>query len=765
MNDPQQHDRHAEIHRQIATALAELVPDDPSIPPHPYLRRHLAEHAAHGQVLDDEHVPPALLPWESSLTVRRLLAATGDQGPGSRWLQAWALLEPYARNVDPLSRASSLRLAHHKAAPSREDSTGPDTFDQSPVTPVWSDGTTPDNVWLVNGTPMSALATVRGESGRRPLVMAGDERGLLHALHHDGNTAYAPLHVHDGKITQILALPGDRMVATGSNDGSVAIVDAVQGQMVMRAVPRRPGTWVSSLALYRPADHTAVLLAAFSDGYLASLHPAVFHTVDVELPTLDEDRCLLSALPAPDSRSEWLLFAQHDRVYCFNGRWSRPLSRHAGRVRSIVALPTAGHYAVADEQGYLSLWEATQGGRAKQTALQQRSSAITSLLVSEMGTEPALLSTKADGGVCLWALPHLDPIGMSLPGRASPVTALTSIAGRRQPLLVTAGADGTVRSWPLSRETFQTAPARWDRVTASALSPGQPPVLATARAARISLGDVYRASEPRTVLKGHVASALAWPRLHGRPHLAAALDDSRIVLTDPDDAQAGILAELHGHHLPATTMVPLADTDADRLASGSADGSVCVWDLRSTTLLAKFRDHRFSVRCLATHRNTRGLYLASGGSDGAVRVWNVRQLQQHGPTIKCGQFFVNDIAFGTSTGDDRRMLVASAGQNGTLKLWDALTADQVGQLSPGDGELTAVTALALPAGRRLFAAAGRTSIHVWDPAADRRLLQIVTGETITALKSVGDRQSTDASLLLATGEAGTSVFRLHHDRI
>ncbi|MFE5406630.1 WD40 repeat domain-containing protein [Streptomyces sp. NPDC056580] len=765
MNEPLQHDRHAEIHRQIATALAELVPDDPSIPPHPYLRRHLAEHAAHGQVLDDEHVPPALLPWESSLRVRRLLAATGDQGPGSRWLQAWALLEPYARNVDPRSRASSLRLAHHKATPSQEASTGPDAFNQSPVTPVWSDGTTPDNVWLVNGSPVSALAAVRGESGKQPLVIVGDERGLLHALHHDGNTAYAPLHVHDGKIIQVLALPGDRMVATGSNDGSVAIVDAIQGQVILRAVPRRPGTWVSSLALYRPTDHTAVLLAAFSDGYLAPLHPVVFHTVDVALPTLEEDACLLSALPAPGGRSDWLLFAQHDRVYCFDGRWTRSLSRHAGRVRSIVALPTAGHYAVADEQGHLSLWDATQGGRARQTALQQGPSAITSLLVTALDAEAALLSTKADGGVCLWALPHLDAIGMPLSGRASPVTALTCIAGRRQPRLVTAGADGTVRSWPLSKATFQTAPARWDRVTASALSSGQPPVLATARAARISLGDVYRASEPRTVLKGHVATALAWPRLQGRPHLAAALDDSRIVLTDPGDAQAGVVAELHGHHLPAMTMVPLADTDADLLASGSADGSVCVWDLRRTTLLAKFRDHRFSVRCLATHRNRHGLYLASGGSDGAVRVWDVRQLQQLGPTIKCGQFFVNDIAFGTGIGADRRMLVASAGQNGTLRLWDAQTAHQVGQLSPGDGELTAVTALALPTGRRLFAAAGRTSIHVWDPAADRRPLQILTGETITSLKSVRDRQSTDASLLLATGEAGTTVFRLHHDRI
>lgn len=113
MSDPLETGRHTEIHRQIAAALAELVPEDPSLPPHPYLRRHLAEHAARGRVLDDTHVPPTLLPWESSLTVRRLLAAD-DAGPTDNpWLRAWARLEPFSRYLDPRSRATSLRLAHH----------------------------------------------------------------------------------------------------------------------------------------------------------------------------------------------------------------------------------------------------------------------------------------------------------------------------------------------------------------------------------------------------------------------------------------------------------------------------------------------------------------------------------------------------------------------------------------------------------------------------------------------------------------------------
>lgn len=53
---------HEQIHRQIAEALASLVSDDPQTPPHPYISRYLAQHAARGHVLDDAHVPPQFCP-------------------------------------------------------------------------------------------------------------------------------------------------------------------------------------------------------------------------------------------------------------------------------------------------------------------------------------------------------------------------------------------------------------------------------------------------------------------------------------------------------------------------------------------------------------------------------------------------------------------------------------------------------------------------------------------------------------------------------
>ncbi|MFF3726926.1 WD40 repeat domain-containing protein [Streptomyces erythrochromogenes] len=760
--------RHTEIHRRIAAALAELVPDDPLLPPHPYLRRHLAEHAAHGRVLDDTHVPPALLPWESSLSVRQLLADDDDAGSaGGSWLRAWARLEPFARHVDPLSRATSLRLAHAAETFTDEgQDPPPEAFAQAPVTPVWSEGRGPDNVWLVTPSRVTSLCTVAGTKGSNgPLVVAGDDEGRLHTVRRDGSTLHAPLQVHGGAVTHLLALPGGQLVATGSTDGSVAIVDILKGRKVLEAVPRRPHTWVSSLALYHPEDHTAVLLAAFSDGYLAVLNPAVFHPIDIAVPQLPADAPLLCAVTSPAGK-HLLLFTDHDTVHAFDGHTTEELARLDGRVRALLALPTPGHYAAADERGHVSVHRTDRPEEAGTQRRHGQNTAVTALMVAHVSGRPSLLSASGDGSVRLWALPDLEAVGEPLPVHSGTVTAISPVDSS-QPRLVTAGADCTVRSWPLNTQTFRHAPRVRDRITASASCPSVPHVLASAQAQEIRVLDI-RTKERITVLTGHTATALAWPRISGKLHLAAALEDNRIVLIDyrrsPGQLYLPPVQQLAGHYLPALALasLPGAHTNTDLLASASADGRVCVWDLGTAQLLAAFPDHRFSVRCLAAARSSNGALLVSGGSDGKVRLWNMESLEQQGPTITCQQYLVTDVA--VTPDHDQRLLVASTGQDGTLKVWIACSGEQVGEFSPGDGELSAVAALLLPSGRSLLAVAGKTSIHVWDPSANRRLLQIVTGESITGLETVADWEG-GSTLLHATGETSTTLIRLHHDRI
>ena len=69
----------------------------------------------------------------------------------------------------------------------------------------------------------------------------------------------------------------------------------------------------------------------------------------------------------------------------------------------------------------------------------------------------------------------------------------------------------------------------------------------------------------------------------------------------------------------------LAAGDAP-VASGSKDGSLCLWDVKTGRRLARWTAHKGSVTALAFHPD--GQTLVSGGSDGVVKVWNLADIRQ-----------------------------------------------------------------------------------------------------------------------------------------
>ncbi|MEU6952731.1 WD40 repeat domain-containing protein [Streptomyces sp. NPDC045714] len=769
MSGPAGDDRHAEIHRQLAAALAELVPDDPSIPPHPYLRRHLAQHAAQGRVLDDHHVPPALLPWESSSGLGRLLAGEGDRPAQQQWLQTWATLEPYARDLSPLSRLTSLHLAHH-AAMSRDTPAprpgAPDApFDRSPVTPLWSDYAGPDNVWALNDADVVSLTSTvpRPRAPHQALLVTGDDHGVVRVLRRDGSASAPPITLHEGAVAHLLTLPGG-IVATGSTDGAVAMLDATRGRPI-RQVVRRTGAWVTALTLHRPRDdRSPVLLAAWSDGHLAAYDTTTLKEARVPLPSISPAPALLRGTTGPDG-SALLLVAQHDTVTGFDGRTTRILSRHPAPVRTLAAPAEPGLYAVGDADGTLSVHGVDATSRTRSTRA-TTSGAVTSLAVVTVEGRETLASGGADGTVRLWRPEGLEPVGEPLQAHAEAVTALTALPERSGTRLITAGSDRTIRKWPLAGTEFRSGRPGWNRVTASALSSGPAHLLAVTEGTTTLVRDIGTGSK-RSVIDDEPVTALAWAGPHHRPVLAAALSDNSIALHTPappgDDPTP--LPRLRGHFSPALALLALPGDGSGLLASGSADGTVRLWDLDRHRAVAVFDDHRFSVRCLASTRTDDGVLLASGGSDGNLRVWDITALAQRGPTIRCGQNIVNDVAFVRPRGWAGLRLV-TAGQNGTLRLWDPdAPSGHLAEFAPGDGELHAVTAFRAHGRRVVLAAAGATGIHLWDAAAERLLLRIVTGHPVSALRTAPQPEGEPSTVLLATGEAGTMIFRVHHDRL
>jgi F-box and WD-40 domain protein MET30 len=79
----------------------------------------------------------------------------------------------------------------------------------------------------------------------------------------------------------------------------------------------------------------------------------------------------------------------------------------------------------------------------------------------------------------------------------------------------------------------------------------------------------------------------------------------------------------------------------NRLASGSYDTTIKIWDLNTFTCIRTLNEHTDWIRCLKTLSNSR---LASGSTDKSIKIWNlddyslINTLEGHTRHVKCLEY-------------------------------------------------------------------------------------------------------------------------------
>ncbi|MBS3763144.1 MAG: protein kinase, partial [Planctomycetes bacterium] len=153
----------------------------------------------------------------------------------------------------------------------------------------------------------------------------------------------------------------------------------------------------------------------------------------------------------------------------------------------------------------------------------------------------------------------------------------------------------------------------------------------------------------------------------------------------------------------------LAVSPDGRLAAGTEGDRIAIWDLENSRLKEYMKHHRNDVTSLSFHPE--GSRLASGSLDGSVKIWDPRK----GALISTPVSYEHDEPVYVAFSPDRHLL-ASAGvrsdRGSVVELRDIKRMDRLADWEPGHN----VAAFAFTPDGRLLATAGETSgtIKVWN---------------------------------------------------
>ncbi|MEV5414007.1 hypothetical protein AB0K60_34890, partial [Thermopolyspora sp. NPDC052614] len=182
-------------------------------------------------MLDDRYVPAELVPWETSGAVRGLLGLPIADDSRHRVLGAWARIEPFLGDADPISRAVSLefvRTATDPRAPGTVSTKRPGHWfltSEAPLHPRWARWELQPNVLVTTPGQILSIEAFT-DLGGRTLLATGGEDGTVRVWDAVTGTARAVLTGHTGRVWAVVAFsgPGGRtLLATGGSDGMVRV--------------------------------------------------------------------------------------------------------------------------------------------------------------------------------------------------------------------------------------------------------------------------------------------------------------------------------------------------------------------------------------------------------------------------------------------------------------------------------------------------------------------------------------------------------------
>jgi WD40 repeat protein len=598
------------------------------------------------------------------------------------------------------------------------------------------------------------------------ILASGSEDGTVKLWDTASGQERATLTGHKGPVHAVAVSGDGKLLATAGEDGVVRLWDATTGQQEYVSTDK-------SQAILQGHTGPIRVLAFTADGKtLASAGADKKEMADVgvirlwdvaerkETKVLSGHHGPVNAVAfAPDGKT--LASGGEDGVFLWDTASGQKQQTHAGHRAAVQAvafssdgkLLASGGAARKDgvEIGDVRLWDVETG--KERGALAPPLAGVFALAFSPDGK--TLVTGAKTNVVQVWDV-DTGKERRRLSGHLAWVRTL-ALAGDGK-TLATGSYDRTVRLWDLgANESEQVLRGHGDWVCAVALGPTFPVIASGGGDGSIKLWNA-KTGAALTTLKGHAGSVVALAFSPKAKLLASGSWDEakgtgelKVWDLEPGPKELTEKFNLQGHGKGVTCVA--FSPDGRTLASGGADQKIILWDPATGKQQREIAAHRAVVRCLAFAPD--GQKLASGGNDNLIHLWDAqtgKELPTTKPREKVLQVApleghtapVLGLAFAADS-----LSLASASADQTVKLWDVATGTPRTTLRGHSGVVFGVAFS--PKGESLASGGWDGTVKLWDPVtgAERFTFSGHTGP-VRAVAFAAD------GLMLASGS---------HDRI